>query len=153
MIENELTFEQIARQKKLIEEDIKNEEAQIGYEIEEKQKSATADRILSQTVGSAKTFARKFLTIEGDIKLSNSPQLISPDNLGILLNLFSNGSIKEIKRLCKTYEIDVPSSITLRPEIGEHIRTKLGEKNVKDSKHLLAKFVIGGSGGWTAFTA
>ena len=83
LIENELTSDQIERQKKLIEEDIKTEEAQINHELKENQSAATADRILSQTISAAKIYATKFLTItemKGEIKSMNCPQLTSADN-------------------------------------------------------------------------
>ena len=166
LIEYELTPEQIESQKKLIAEDIKTEEARIKHEITEKNESATADRILSESIDSAKIYARKFLKLIADnkelepnkrdpkpIKLMYSPKLNSPKDMGDLINLIKHGSLKEIKELWKAYyDEPIPSSKTLRSQIGEYIKEKLYEMNKPNTKHLIDKFDIGTSGGWTAFT-
>ena len=166
LIEYELTPEQIERQKKLIAEDIKTEEARIKHEITEKNESATADRILSESTGSARIYARKLLKLITDnrdlepdkrnpkpIKLTYAPKLNSPEDMGDLINLIKHGSLTEIKELWKAYSDEpIPSSITLRSQIGEYIKEKLYEMKKPNTKHLIDKFDIGASGGWTAFT-
>ena len=163
LIEYELTPEQIESQKKLIAEDIKTEEARIKHEITEKNESATADRILSESIGSAKIYARKFLKLIAankeleankrdpkPIKLMYSPKLNSPADMGDLINLIKHGSLTEIKELWKAYyDEPIPSSKTLRPQIGEYIKEKLYEMSKPNTKHLIDKFNIGA---WTAFT-
>ena len=154
-IENELTSKQIERQKELVEEDIKREEDQISFELKEKGEAATATRILRETVSSAQTYAKKLLPFVGKeepIKFMYCPQLNTPESMGELLNLIENGSIQEIKDLCKPYGIEIPSKITLRGDIGEYLREKLSEMKKPNTKHLISKFNIGGSGGWKAFT-
>ena len=166
LIEYELTPEQIERQKELIAEDIKTEEARIKHEITEKNESTTADRILSESIGSARIYARKLLKLIADnkelepnkrdpkpIKLMYSPKLNSPEDMGDLINLIKHGSLTEIKELWKAYNDEpIPSSKTLRSQIGEYIKEKLYEMNKPKTKHLIDKFNIGTSGGWTAFT-
>ena len=146
-IKYKLTPKEIEKQKELVIKELNDEEEQIkGIE--------DANKILTQSVDPAKTYATKFLKIFDlgqEIKLSNCPQLISPERLGVLLKLFSKGNVSEIKKLCDVYDISVPSGISLRRDIGEHIKTKLSKMNLKGSKYLIASFNIGTSGGWGRF--
>ena len=148
LIEHELTSKQIERQKELVEEDLKREEDQISFELKEKGEAATATRILREIVSSAQTYAKKLLPLYNNnepIKMMYCPQLNSPESMGELLNLITNGSVAEIKELCKAYEIDIPSSKNTRPVIGEYLREKLSEMKKPNTKHLINKFEIGES--------
>ena len=145
-IKYKLTREEIEAQKALVIKELTKEEEQIkGAE--------SANKIISQTVSSAKTYARKLLPLvdSKSIKFSNCPQLLTLDSLGELLNLIKHGSIPEITTLCMAYDITVPAG-TKREAIGELIKTKLADRKLKDSSYLLTKFDIGKSGSWTNFT-
>ena len=147
-IKYKLTPKEIEEQKVLVTKELIAEEEQIKGKEE-------ATKILTQSVGLAKTTAAKLLKLIEDkqeIKLSFCPQLTSTDNLAIILTMMSKGNISEVKKLCSVYDIPVPSSVTSRKDIGEHIKTEFGKMNLKGSKYILAKFNIGSSGGWSGFT-
>ena len=143
-IKYKLTAEEIEEQKKLVTKELIAEEEQIkGVE--------NATRIISQTTSSAKTYAAKLLPLakSKDIKLTYCPQLISLDNLGILVNLINNGTVPEIIELCKAYDITIPAG-TKREAIKALIIPELSK--VKGSEHLLEKLNLGDQGSWTRFT-
>ena len=147
-IKYKLSPKEIEEQKALVTKELIAEEQQIKGKEE-------ATKTLTQSVGLAKITAAKLLKLIEDkqeIKLTFCPQLTSTDNLAIILTMMSKGNISEIKKLCRVYNITVPSSITSRKEIGEHIRTEFGKINLKGGKYILANFKIGDSGGWGGFT-
>ena len=144
-IKYKLTPEEIEAQKKLVVKELIDEEAQIkGVE--------NATRIISQTVTSAKTYAAKLLPLakSKDIKLTFCPQLISPENFGVLINLINNGTVPEIIELCKAYDITIPAG-TKREAIKGLIIPELSK--IKYSKYLLEKLNLGEQGSWTRFIA